>query len=254
MIAEIIIYTIIFIIGTMMGSFLTLAVYRIPLKQDITHKRSYCPNCNHKLNFLDLIPIFSYLFLKGKCRYCKKEIRIRYILLEILSGVTFLAFTLSLKINLYSMNSDKLIYLFFGFLYFVAVILIGGIDREYKKVEKSVLLYGLFVISGYILYLYIVNISIYRYAIYLIAAIILLLLSKKVKNSYIIDIVVLIMLMTIYSTTLVILLTMALTCVIVLVKIFINEIIIKKKEKLPIASYICFINIALLIIKNFIIV
>src|SRR5574344_1035034 len=84
MIAEIIIYTIIFIIGTMMGSFLTLAVYRIPLKQDITHKRSYCPNCNHRLQFLDLIPIFSYIFLKGKCRYCGNKIRARYILLEIL--------------------------------------------------------------------------------------------------------------------------------------------------------------------------
>ena len=59
-------YIIIFIIGTLFGSFYTLAVYRIPLKQDITHTRSYCPKCNHKLNFLDLIPILSYIFFKEK--------------------------------------------------------------------------------------------------------------------------------------------------------------------------------------------
>ena len=72
--------------------FFTLAVYRIPLRQDITHTRSYCPNCNHKLSFWDMIPIFSYIFLGGKCRYCKKEIRIRYLLLEVLSGVVFVLF------------------------------------------------------------------------------------------------------------------------------------------------------------------
>ena len=84
-----ILYLLIFCMGTVFGSFFTLAVYRIPLRQDITHTRSYCPNCNHKLSFWDMIPIFSYIFLGGKCRYCKKEIRIRYLLLEVLSGVVF---------------------------------------------------------------------------------------------------------------------------------------------------------------------
>ena len=65
---NIVLYTLIFIIGTLFGSFFTLAVYRIPLGKDITHERSFCPNCNHKLQFLDLIPILSYIFLGGKCR------------------------------------------------------------------------------------------------------------------------------------------------------------------------------------------
>ena len=78
-------YIIIFIMGITFGSFYTLAVYRIPLHQDITHKRSYCPNCTHKLSFFDMIPILSYIFLGGKCRYCKQKIRIRYLLLEILT-------------------------------------------------------------------------------------------------------------------------------------------------------------------------
>lgn len=74
----------IFIMGTFFGSFFTLAVYRIPLKKDITHEHSFCPNCNHKLGVLDLIPVFSYLFLQGKCRYCGEKVRIRYLLLEVL--------------------------------------------------------------------------------------------------------------------------------------------------------------------------
>ena len=70
---EIFFYIIIFMIGITFGSFYTLAVYRIPKGQDITHTHSYCPNCNHKLNIFDLIPIFSYIFLGGKCRYCKQK-------------------------------------------------------------------------------------------------------------------------------------------------------------------------------------
>ena len=63
---NIVFYIVLFIIGTLFGSFYTLAVYRIPQRQDITHTHSYCPNCKHKLGFLDLIPIFSYVFLRGK--------------------------------------------------------------------------------------------------------------------------------------------------------------------------------------------
>ena len=52
---NIIVYVVFFIIGALFGSFYTLAVYRIPLKQDIIHSRSYCPKCNHKLKFFDTI-------------------------------------------------------------------------------------------------------------------------------------------------------------------------------------------------------
>jgi len=68
-------YIILFAMGITFGSFYTLALYRIPKRQDITHTHSYCPNCNHKLGFLDLIPVFSYIFLGAKCRYCKQKIR-----------------------------------------------------------------------------------------------------------------------------------------------------------------------------------
>lgn len=79
-----------FVIGTLFGSFFTLATYRLPRKQDIMVKRSYCPNCNHNLGFFDLIPVLSYVFLGGKCRYCREKISIRYPLFEIFNGIFFL--------------------------------------------------------------------------------------------------------------------------------------------------------------------
>lgn len=79
-----------FIIGTLFGSFFTLATYRIPRKQDIMVKRSYCTSCKHELGFFDLIPILSYVFLGGKCRYCKEKISIRYPLFELVNGIFFL--------------------------------------------------------------------------------------------------------------------------------------------------------------------
>lgn len=85
-----IIYILIFLIGIFFGSFSTLAIYRIPLKKNITHERSFCPSCGHKLNALDLIPLFSYIFLRGKCRYCGKKIGIRYFLIELFFGIVSL--------------------------------------------------------------------------------------------------------------------------------------------------------------------
>ena len=123
-------YFLILCMGTVFGSFFTLAVHRIPLRQNITHKRSYCPNCNHKLAFLDMIPILSYLFLGGKCRYCKKEIKLRYILLELLSGVVFLLFAVSIKFSVFTLNQDILVYILFGILYISTLFIIAGIDRE----------------------------------------------------------------------------------------------------------------------------
>ena len=109
-----ILYILIFYVGAIFGSFITLAIDRIPLKQDITHERSYCPKCNHKLNFLDLVPVFSYIFLGGKCRYCKNKIRPRYLILEIISGFAFMFYILSLNLDLYNIQFGDIIKIFFG--------------------------------------------------------------------------------------------------------------------------------------------
>ena len=117
-------YLLLFMIGTLFGSFYTLAVYRIPKRQDIIHTHSYCPNCNHKLGFLDLIPIFSYLFLKGKCRYCKQKIRPRYLILEMLSGMLFVLIAFLMKFNMENLNGIMVAQYCFLILYMTFIILI----------------------------------------------------------------------------------------------------------------------------------
>jgi leader peptidase (prepilin peptidase) / N-methyltransferase len=73
------------ILGGILGSFANMLIHRLPKEENIVWKRSYCPSCKHKLGILDLVPIFSYLSVLGKCRYCKKKIPIRYLLVELLN-------------------------------------------------------------------------------------------------------------------------------------------------------------------------
>lgn len=263
---EVIVHSIIFIIGTLFGSFFSLAIYRLPIKQSIMHGRSYCPKCNHKLGFFDLIPIFSYICLGGKCRYCKDKIRGRYIYLEILSGIAFLLFALSLKIDIYNLEVNKIIYLFFGFLYLTTLFIIGGIEKETHTISKSVMAFGLIVEVIYIIYLYIIGTSIYRYVIYLflIIAFILIdtiILKKKTKFNYTLQILVLCCFCAIAEQEVAVILSIVLTLIFVAVK----EIIINKKHNkskemqkdidisIPIGFYLCYVNIITMILQNFII-
>jgi prepilin signal peptidase PulO-like enzyme (type II secretory pathway) len=85
-----IIYLIVFILGTFIGSFLNCVIYRIENNLSFLKGRSFCPHCKHKLGFFDLFPIFSFIFLKTKCRYCGKKISIQYPLIEIITGLLFL--------------------------------------------------------------------------------------------------------------------------------------------------------------------
>jgi prepilin signal peptidase PulO-like enzyme (type II secretory pathway) len=82
-------YIIIILFGLVIGSFLNVVIYRIPIKKSISNPPSFCPICNHKLRFYDNIPLFSYLFLKGRCRDCKTRISPRYPLVEALTAFLF---------------------------------------------------------------------------------------------------------------------------------------------------------------------
>ncbi len=77
-----------FIFGTLIGSFLNVLILRLP-KNETLMGRSHCMHCKHELSAGDLIPIFSYLSLKGKCRYCGKSISTRYFRIEIITGLLF---------------------------------------------------------------------------------------------------------------------------------------------------------------------
>lgn len=80
---------ILFILGSVFGSFINCVSGRIVEGRDWIKGKSICENCKHELSALDLIPIFSYIFLKGKCRYCGTKLSIRYMLTELFLGITF---------------------------------------------------------------------------------------------------------------------------------------------------------------------
>lgn len=75
--------------GLVFGSFVTCASYRLPLEIDVIKKPSYCPNCQTKLVFKDLFPVFSWLFSGGKCRHCTTKISARYPLIELATAGLF---------------------------------------------------------------------------------------------------------------------------------------------------------------------
>lgn len=239
---EIFLYIILFIMGTLFGSFYTLAVYRIPKRQDITHTHSYCPNCNHKLGLLDLIPIFSYIFLRGKCRYCKEKIRPRYLILEILSGLLFVLLGYSMKLDILNLTVTKIVEFSFMVLYFTFIILISGIDKENRRMNKMVLVYGIVISICYMVYLCIVEkANIYRYGIYLISYIIVLIwdtitLKRFAKNSYVTGILLMIITMIVFTgeyitSNAIILTLLAIAIYILIYKIKERRIRHKKAEK-----------------------
>ncbi len=85
------ILVIVFIFGTVFGSFINCLAWRVVAHESVWKGRSHCAVCNHPLSALDLVPVFSYLLLKGKCRYCGEKISPRYMLTELLMGIIFAA-------------------------------------------------------------------------------------------------------------------------------------------------------------------
>ena len=82
-------FAFIFLIGICFGSFITMASHRLPRNQDIVHHRSHCPLCHTPLRVIDLIPVLSWMYARGKCRYCGAPISRRYWLIEAMTGITF---------------------------------------------------------------------------------------------------------------------------------------------------------------------
>lgn len=76
-----------FLLGAIFGSFLNCVAVRIVNKESVVKGRSHCMSCGHTLGVLDLIPLFSWIFLRGKCRYCKAKVPVRYFLAELFMAI-----------------------------------------------------------------------------------------------------------------------------------------------------------------------
>ncbi len=78
------------LLGMILGSFYNVVGWRLPKGESIIYPPSHCPNCNHQLKILDLIPVFSFILQRGKCRYCKNKIAWYYPVFEFLCGIVFM--------------------------------------------------------------------------------------------------------------------------------------------------------------------
>ena len=82
-----------FVVGCCMGSFLNVVALRLEKEEDFIRGHSHCVECLHELSWKDLIPVLSWMWLRGKCRYCGRKISPRYWIVEVASGLMFILMT-----------------------------------------------------------------------------------------------------------------------------------------------------------------
>lgn len=124
------------IIGLVIGSFLNVCIYRIPREESISYPPSHCGSCNHKLAPLDLIPLVSYIFLRGRCRYCREKISIRYPVVEALNGILYVIVYMRYGLTIFTVKFCILASL---------LIVIGLIDYNTQDVYTSTTAFGLII-------------------------------------------------------------------------------------------------------------
>lgn len=118
--------------GLVLGSFYNVVIYRMPLDIPIYRGRSVCTQCGKILSPLDLVPVFSWLFLRGKCRYCKTRISIRYPVIELATAVLMVSVYM-----VYGISAETILYI-----PAVSMLLITAvIDFEHMVILDSILLF-----------------------------------------------------------------------------------------------------------------
>lgn len=130
------IYVMVFLFGITIGSFLNVCIFRLPAGESLIKRNSHCMTCGAEIKRYDLIPLFSWLFLRGKCRACGAKISARYPLVEGLTGLLFV-----LVYTQYDLIVDGLIYPAFVCLFIAGIIVIGFEDFDTQEMSVCVLVY-----------------------------------------------------------------------------------------------------------------
>ena len=126
----------IFIIGSLIGSFLNVCICRLPRGESIVFPSSHCVHCNHKIYWFDNIPFLSYLALRGKCRFCARPISFRYFIVEFITAALLLTFYL-----FFGLSPRFFIFSFLG----GALIVSTFIDFEHQLIPDVITIPGIFI-------------------------------------------------------------------------------------------------------------
>ena len=124
----------VFFIGTCIGSFLNVCIYRLPAGKSIVRPASACPACGSAIRWYDNIPLISYLILRGRCRNCNASISIRYPIIELLCGLFAMASWMH-----YGQGLEALIY----FILIAALVTIAFIDIDHRIIPDIISLPGI---------------------------------------------------------------------------------------------------------------
>ncbi len=127
-------YVMIFLFGLIIGSFVNVLIYRIPIGKSIVAPSSACTSCGSRLTALDLVPVLSYIFLKGRCRHCRATISLRYPAIELLNAVIY--------ILLFARYGFTIPFFAFAFLMTV-LIAIFFIDIDHKIIPDELVIAGI---------------------------------------------------------------------------------------------------------------
>src|SRR4030066_1094010 len=128
-IAKVAFYIIFFISGLVIGRLLGVVTYRLPRRLSIIKPASFCPHCKKKIPFYDNKPVLSFILLKGKCRYCKNKIPVNNLLIEIITGILFLANYIFFGLTLRTLA---------GVILCSVLIVISFIDLEFRIIPNII--------------------------------------------------------------------------------------------------------------------
>ena len=163
------IYALIFIFGITIGSFLNVCIYRIPRGETVVTTPSHCMTCGHKLRWFELLPLFSYIFLRGRCRSCKSQISPQYPIIEAVNGLLY--------VLVFAVNGLNLISIIYA-LFTSALLVLTVIDWRTYEIPISINIFilvlgclkvvldfnnfldyliGFFIVSGFLLVLYMIT-------------------------------------------------------------------------------------------------
>jgi len=145
----VLIFVFVAVFGLIIGSFLNAVIHRLHTKESPAKGRSYCPHCKHELKWYDLIPVVSFLFLRGRCRYCSKHISWQYPLVEIATSVLFLLiFYYQLPVT----NYQLLLHVFFLFIITAFLIILFVYDLKYLLIPEKIIYPAIGVALLYVIY------------------------------------------------------------------------------------------------------